>query len=178
MADATPAWLIRWIEAQPAHDDRYDPQPYEQLAAALDAAGEDDKARAVRVATLDHRARNPDAGFWERRLLSLSRALIGHGEHPFRVLWWFAGLVAIGFVVVSGSGAPTLRHAPGRHPAAVMAGWFWYSLENALPLVPLKPAHAAAEHGSAWIEGFFHAQKVLGFALATILVGALTGLGG
>lgn len=178
MADSTDDWLVRWIEAQPDHDARYDPQPYEQLAAALDAAGENAKARAIRVAKFEHRARTPGVSGWERLRLWFSRWLIGHGEYPFNTLAWFGGLVGAGYLVAMYSRAEVLRDAPGRNGFAVMAGWFWYSLENSLPLVQLKPAHAEAEHGSAWIEGFFHLQKIFGFVLATILVGALTVLGG
>lgn len=54
---------------------------------------------------------------------------------------------------------------------------FWYSLENALPLVPLKGSFRDVTHGSRNIDGLFHAQRVLGFVIATVLVGALTFLG-
>lgn len=55
---------------------------------------------------------------------------------------------------------------------------FWYSLENALPLVELSERHKSIDHESQWVESWFHFQKVMGFVLATVLVGALSLLGG
>ena len=170
MADATTDDLIGWIEnSQPNHDARYDPQPYSQLAATLEAAGRTEAARELRFARVEHKRRAENTPFWEKVKLSFSRWVIGHGVYPFTALWWFVGLVVCGVLVASRSQAAALR---GFGPK------LWYSLENALPLVELKESHKGIAHGDAFVEGFFHAQKVLGFILATLLVGALTLLGG
>ncbi|MEM6486819.1 MAG: hypothetical protein AAF677_00890 [Pseudomonadota bacterium] len=168
MADATAAQLIAWIEAQPDHDARYDPQPYEQLAAALDAAGAEAVARRIRYAKFEHKRKAGNIGTGETLLLWGSRLTIGHGLYPFRLLAWFAALIAAGMLVAWRSRVAEL---PGFWPK------LWYSLENALPLIELKPAFQAIRH-PPWAESLFHAQKVVGFVLATILVGALTLLGG
>lgn len=162
MADSDAKWLAGWIADQPYHNARYDPQPYEQLAAALDAAGATGTARRIRYEKFEHKRRAANVGLWETARLHASRWLIGHGL-------WFAGLVALGMAAAWRGGAPELR---GFWPK------LWYSLENALPLVELKPGHKEIAHPRPWVENFFHAQKLIGFALATILVGALTLLGG
>jgi len=54
---------------------------------------------------------------------------------------------------------------------------FWYSIEKALPLIGMNHAFQEAEHGHWGLASFFHFQKIAGFLLTTILVGALTWLG-
>ncbi len=169
MGDADAETLIAWIEeAQPDHGKRYDPQPYEQLAAALTAAGAENAAKAVRFARYEHRRTVEGTPPWDRFKLGLSAWVIGHGVYPFYLLAWFGALVFLGVVVAYRSASQELK-----------GFWqkFWYSLENALPLVELKEAHKAIEHNDGLAEWVFHAQKVAGFVLATILVGALTLLG-
>jgi hypothetical protein len=101
-------------------------------------------------------------------LFWLSKLLIGHGIYPFMVLAWFGLLVAAGTVVGSYRCSTTLCRFWPR---------FWFSLENALPLVEPNTGFRAVEHEHPMVEWFFHLQKVLGFVLATIFVGALTLLG-
>ena len=96
----------------------------------------------------------------------LGRWLIGYGVYPFRILWWFAGLVVAGWIVLRFEEPQTLRDDQ----------YFWYSLENAIPLVQLAEAHNRVQF-TGWVESFFHLQKLLGFVVATVLVGALTGWG-
>ena len=54
----------------------------------------------------------------------------------------------------------------------------WYSFENALPLIETTQRFRNVEHGRLLLAHFFHFQKVFGFALATVLVVALTLLSG
>lgn len=172
MADAGPDWFEDWIAAELDHDTVYDPQPYEQLARVLDAEGMAHKAAAVRYAMFRHRdsVTAAEAPWWSVWLFRpAARWIIGYGVYPFWALFWFFGLVALGMVVGSYSGACELR---GFWPK------LWYSLENALPLVELKQAHKEIDHKNPLVDGFFHFQTVSGFVLATVLVGALSGLAG
>lgn len=170
LIDAGASTLIDWIEkTRPANmATRYDPGPYEQLAAVLDREGLGAKANAVRFAKFARRSAAPPDGtsWWSRNLFwPLSHWLLGYGVYPFWLLGWFAGLVALGVVVSRLTVDERLDSLNER---------FWYSLENALPLVELKQAHKEIQHGSTGVEFFFHAQKVLGFLFATLLVGALS----
>jgi hypothetical protein len=171
MADAESKVLVAWIEkSQKNHEKHYDPQPYKQLADALESSGAVNAAKHVRHARYEYRRRAETTPVFEKILLFASNAVIGHGYFPTRVFWWFGGLVAAGVLM-----------AHYRSKASELDGWqckFWYSVENTLPLVELKESHKNLNHEDAWAENFFHTQKILGFALATILVGVLTLLGG
>ncbi|MFX4221127.1 MAG: hypothetical protein ACMVO3_09135 [Thalassobaculum sp.] len=170
MADAPADSLVEWIEqSQPDHDFRYDPHPYTQLAEALDRAGAAAIADQVRYARFEHKRRAGNTPLREKIVLEIGKYLVGYGVFPFRALLWFTGLVACGVLMASLSRSPALRGGGAK---------FWYSLENALPLMELAESHKNLSHENGFVTGFFHAQKVLGFVLATILIGALSLLGG
>ena len=158
-------WLIGWIEAQQDHGSGYDPQPYTQLARVLEAAGATDKAKAIRFAKFEHK-RDYDKSMTTVRhfLLTIERYLFGYGLYPFRVIYWFVGLVALGWLLAQFSEQASVRRWMG----------LWYSLENALPLIETNERFKCGHHGRAWLRHFFHFQKACGFVLATVLVGALT----
>ena len=169
MGDESADWLVGWIEAQRDHGSSYDPQPYVQLARALEADGATKKADTIHYAKFEHK-RYHDASMdaFKCARLTIYRLFLGYGVHPFRILYWFAGLVALGWLFTRWSRDPSIR------------GWMglWYSLENAIPLMETREQFKHVDHGSPRLTHLFHAQKVLGFVLATVLVGALTLLGG
>jgi hypothetical protein len=170
MGDASADWLIQWIADQHHHGSHYDPQPYEQLAKVLNVAGATDKAKAIHYAKFLHRIDHDSTlEWWEQAWLSAQRWVVGFGVYPHRVLFWFGGLVALGAILACFSRDKAVRRFP--YP-------LWYSMENALPLVDIHPSFHDTKQGNRWLDSFFHIQKVLGFLLATILVGALTLLGG
>ncbi|MBE2278457.1 MAG: hypothetical protein IAE87_19430 [Rhodobacteraceae bacterium] len=170
MADASITDLLDWIEkSQPDQRLHYDPQPYAQLAAVLEAQGGTRAADAVRYARTEHRRTAASTPYGESLLLFFSRIFIGYGVYPFRALWWFLALVVAGIAVARFSDAPQLARPMSR---------FWYSVETAFPLMDPSSSLADVNHGRRWVEQYFHFQKVAGFILATILVGSLTLLGG
>ena len=169
--------LIGWIEAQRVlgSDDKlrartlYDPQPYIQLARVLESAGATDKAKAIRFAKFEHKRENDkNMTFVRRFVLLVERHLFGYGLYPFWVIDWFVALVVLGGILAQWSKQASIRRLTG----------LWYSLENALPLIETNEDFKSAQHGRAWLRHFFHFQKVCGFVLATVLVGALTLLSG
>jgi hypothetical protein len=169
--------LIRWVsESLPRLEGDqavgFIPQPFRQLEQTLRSMGADEEADEVQVAGHVHQinAYSADIAGWFKTLAGLVWwALVGFGAYPFRVLWWFAGLVGLGVIVARWN--QPLRER----------GWtdcFWYSLENAFPLLQPSTEHHKVVHDHPFLQNFFHFQKVAGFVLATILVGALTLLGG
>lgn len=170
MAYAASDELIAWIKStQPDHDARYDPQPYQQLAAVLEAQGAPDRAREIRFAMYDHRRLAANTTRTDRALLSIYKATLGYGLYPFRLLYFFGILVTLGWIVGLLSKDTALQGPVFR---------FWYSLQNSLPLFELRGTFKTVNHGSdggaKFVEGWFHFQRILGFIMASILVGALT----
>ncbi|SEL70680.1 hypothetical protein SAMN04488526_3313 [Jannaschia helgolandensis] len=166
LSDETAAGLVNWLVGIRLGDDRYDPQPYEQLADVLGENGQVSKAKAIRYAKFRHRDLSQDSEFFMVALArASSRWVVGYGVYPFFAVYWYFTLVVIGFMIALFSSAELLR------PLHLK---FWYSLETALPLVEFSEKHKAIDHGSWLVESWFHFQKLIGFGLATFLVGALT----
>jgi len=152
--------------------DEYEPQPYEQLAAVLAQAGMTDKANLIRYEKFRHRdgATFEDSSWLQNYLFRPAlRFIVGYGIYVGWALFWFVGLVSVGFVVAFFSKSHVIESVYQKA---------WYSLEAALPLVEFSEAHKSIAHGDWRVESYFPMQKVLGFLLATVLVGALTLLPG
>ncbi len=192
--------LIDWVEASVPPDmqgdEGYRPQPYRALETALRNMGAEQAATQVAYARLKHRAdtrisaeahKDFDAWLGQNFTQIFDRFLqytIGFGVYPERAFYWFLGLVAIGTVLAYR--CKELCKPDHVDPAPVdtpkrTRPRFWdalfYSLENAIPLMEPSADHARIEHSSYAVRTYFHIQKVLGFVLASVLIGAVT-LGG
>ncbi len=159
--------LFNWIKGRLNENEAYAPQPYAQLSKVLRNMGAHAQAKEVEVARYAHRYRSRDHS-WQKISDWISWLTIGFGLYPFRLLYWFMLLVVCGFFISFFS--------------SVFQGWgyqqrFWYSLENALPLIELTPQHARIVPREEQVRNFFHFQKIVGYVMATILVGAMTLLG-
>lgn len=160
--------LIDWIEGARPEGLGYVPQPFRQLETVLEELGAEMAAARVAYARHLHRMETRQGqpfvslGEW------LWMAVVGFGVYPFRLLWWFGALVLAGAVIARRS--IMLRDES-------LTDCFWYSLENAIPLMDPHPRHGEITHVRPLTRSFFHFQRIAGFVLATILVGALTVLG-
>ncbi len=175
LLDATAVELVTWLKgvgaayAQP-EPLSYDPHPFEQLAAALDQAGMQSKARSVRFAKYVYRDQVQPVGWYRQYLLHpLARVSIGYGVYPFWALAWWVALVLVGFAVSHASQNAVIRTRRRK---------FWYSLERALPLIELSQTHRKIRHRNRWLDSYFNLHTVGGFVLATLLIGALSFLPG
>lgn len=162
--------LLTWLRGVTRERKGFDPQPYEQLSYVLENAGMNDKARRVRYEKFLHRdSRKPVSSFFDYFSRLTERYMIGYGIYPFRILYWFFGIVVFGVFVGCFSNSANLRPLKRK---------VWYSVENALPLVEFSDSHDGIKHDNSWVESYFHVQKILGFILATVLIGALSLLPG
>ncbi len=172
IGDAAP--LIAWIEAAGDSGGQaagHAPQPYFQMESVLRTMGAepaaDEVAYARHLHRMDHYGNTlQDWVAWAREWVW--RLLVGFGVYPFRLLWWFTALVVLGTIL-------------GRRTSDLCSqGWsgcFWYSLENAFPLMEPGRRNRDLFHDHPAVRSFFHFQKIAGFVLGTILVGTLTLLG-
>lgn len=170
MLSAPADQLIQWIESQrgPAgadHDADYNPQPYEQLQAALISAGRFEKARAIKFAQFEHYRRARSTPDLRRQGMLVLKYLAGYGVYPVMAVFWFVGIVCVGALI--GHFSPGLA---GRSSSEK----FWYSFDNALPLVELSEYNKRVVHERDWISSFFHGQRIFGLVLATALIGAVS----
>jgi len=183
LAAAEPSHLIAWLEAGRG-DGAFNPDPYRQLARALERSGDTDKARQILRAMAEHEHR---AAKGRRRVLFfLSWLFIDYGYSNIRALAWFGALV-LGFAVWGFS----VEAVRSFHFSAAGFGeffrWLGFSFANAVPLITFDKAHEtflAARFGAAGnpasvpvhIAWAFYAEKVLGLIILTYLAAGLSGL--
>ena len=162
--------LVAWIESQQGpdgspHDSNYNPQPYEQLSNALIREGRLEKAREIRYAKFEHYRRAATTPELRKLGMLGLKYLAGYGIYPILALGWFAGLVFLGWFFALAS--PGLK---GRTSAEK----FWYSFDNALPLVEMSEHNSKVIHEHDFIMSFFYIQRAFGLVLATALIGAVS----
>jgi len=160
MAARPASWWARWL----ANQERYSPQPYEQLSSVLVKLGYKEKAKDVL-----YEGKNREleaAGYPEKLLLALQCALIGYGYRLDRTWWWVTGLVLLGAIMLRLSGQG-LRH---NMPFGIA-----YSFDMLLPIVRLRDAHYKVDL-TGWARYYFYFHKVMGYVLASFLIAGLAGL--
>jgi hypothetical protein len=175
--------LIAWVrDTRLPGMSGYRPQPYQALETALGEMGAKQAATEVAYARLIHRTNTrisasfrTDPESWVRQALTKAfdrflQFTVGFGVYPQRAFYWFVLFVAVGTFFA--------RRCAGLCKAgATKATWgdsLFYSLENAIPLMEPSKDFADVVHDGLWSRMFFNTQKVLGFVLATVLIGALT----
>ena len=103
----------------------------------------------------------------------LLRFTVGYGYAPWRVLYWFGGLLALGTLVFdllypdSLAARTTASEQPTFNPTL-------YVLDLLLPVASLRQRDAWIAHGPAvwWSVSF----TLVGWLLATVLVAGLAGV--
>lgn len=170
MLSAEPETLIEWIESQRGidgapHDAAYNPQPYEQLQDALIRDGRLEKALAIKYARYEHYRRAATTPELRRYGMTVLKYLAGYGVYPAIAIIWFGAMVIIGFMAAYFS--PGLAGRTGTER-------FWYSFDNALPLLELSEQNKMVRHERGWVTTLFALQRVFGLVLATALIGAVS----
>ena len=143
------------------------------MAALFRAEGMSGKADRIIYAKFERRAAAPppDTSWWHTHLFwPVSKYLIGYGVYPFLLLRYYSILVCLGWVLGLCSQCASLN----TWTWSASLERFWYSLGMALPLVEFSGGHKQVEHGRQWVKSLYNIQKLLGFVLATYLIGALT----
>jgi hypothetical protein len=151
-------WLARQV--------RYSRQPYEHLATVLQNQGEIEKATAVRFAERDRDRGRSDQPWPIFAWLTLLRRLIGYGYYPYFSIWWVAGFVGLGALVLLVSGEGRRNDMP--------IG-LSYSFDMLLPVIRLRDQHYAIDL-KGWARYYFYCHKIMGWVLASFLVAGLSGL--
>ncbi|MGP3981340.1 oxidoreductase [Streptomyces sp. KR80] len=150
--------LSRRLDWVAAATPEYAPEPYEQLAAALRASGEDADARAVLLAKQRRRRETlPLAGkLWGY----LQDWTVAYGYKPGRAALWMVVLWALGAVLFS-------RNPPAELKAGESPHWnpALYALDLLLPVIDLgQDTHWRPEGRFQWAAAV---MIILGWILAT-----------
>lgn len=143
-------WLAR---ATP----EYEPQPYEQLAAAYRASGQDEEARSVLLAK-QRRNRGtlrPAGRAWGW----VQDAAIGYGYRPARALAWLSALIAVGTVAFALD-----RPSPVKADEAPHWNALFYTVDLLLPVVTF--GQEAAWNPGGWAQWLAYSLVMLGWVLA------------
>lgn len=192
----------KWLELQPK-ERRVNLQPYEQLAAVLQAAGHDSESRKVLIAKEDARYKYGGMGRVSRVWGRVLKVTLGYGYTPRRALIWILGVVLLGWLVFWAGHANSLfspisdglyKDAAFQNGASLPSGYqtfnpFVYSLDAFLPIIdlhqeavwlpnPSRPCVVAGgEHPcGAYLRIYLWAHIIVGWALSTLAVAGFTGL--
>jgi len=92
---------IEWLHRQ--GDERFRPQPYEQLAEVFRKGGQDEDAREVLIQKNKDKARLTKLTFGELLWYRFFGPVIGYGYRPLGALKWIALFIVLGWAVF-GSG--------------------------------------------------------------------------
>lgn len=162
--------LIEILEGTRRTGGLYRPQPYLALEAALTNSGNEEGAREVAYARLWHRATTRTswgAWLWDRFLW----ITVGFGVYPAMALLSFSTIVAIGAFVAR---RWTNVGMDCRWLGFRLLHCALYSVETAIPLMETSATFSDLKHDdSPAVRAWFSFQKIVGFVLATVLVGSL-----
>lgn len=160
--------VVRWIRSSSIGNETgtFDRQPYLAMERAFLESGRTFNAKAINMVM------HYDL-ILSQSWFMLPFAVIygvgyglttGFGNLPALALFWFMVLVLVG--------ERRCRKIPDER-ISTFSDRFWYSMENALPLIDISHEHRAIAlpREGSW---FFYFQKIVGFVLVTIFVGVLT----
>ena len=193
---------LAWVGLM-SKGDEFRPQPYEQLMKVYREMGHMNWARRVGFELEKKRHKQLRLNRDHKRFLLLGwawwiwywalRGTIGYGYKPFRALYWFIFLIAVGFTLLSGASfcpnpyrtesAPCHCMAPSDAEVLLSEDWkmhgklpkdypgfnpVYYAVEAALPVLPLGQTENwhPKTWWVRWVQG---AITIIGALVLTIL---------
>jgi hypothetical protein len=146
---------LQWLARDPRGQQ---PQPYEQLAAHYNGAGQPAQARSVLYARErnQRQAKAPLTRIWSL----LQDVTVGYGYQPWRALAWLIILLATGSIIFAIAPPAPLQPATAPHFNPVI-----YTLDLLLPVVDLGQKHAFNPGGSE--QWFSYILVAAGWILVT-----------
>ncbi|MGC1852425.1 MAG: hypothetical protein WA687_08310 [Solirubrobacterales bacterium] len=161
---------LAWL--RPQNDADWSPQPYGQVVAALQLAGEEDAARRIAIGC--ERDRRDKGGLrWISQAWNwLLDKTIAYGYRPYWAFIWAIVVVIVCWFVFAGIFATmTFEHSDKHSHFYPLV----YSIDAFLPIVDLGQASAHSPTGF-WPHLTLWAEICLGWLLTTLGVVGVTGL--
>ena len=172
-------WFLSWL----AKDESYSPQPYQQLASVLRAAGHAEKADDILYAGKERERSNAKGVRWAG--LTLLKSVIGYGYRTHLAIWWVLGFTMLGTVILFVSGdfrqqkltwaVVKDRSASWAEVKRTVGNDLYYSFDMLVPLIELKKSHYNGPL-KPFPEFYFVIQKLMGYVLVSFLIVGLSGL--
>jgi hypothetical protein len=155
--------LLAWLDRQRT----FSTQPYSHLATMLRQSGDRETADAITFQAKKLQWQHAPLFSGTKLLLGIEYIFTGFGVHPLRLLYWVAGLVALGFLLFSRDESP-----------AILKMGFWqrwlYSFDMLLPVVHLRHHHAEIQLEWVWARVYLYIHKIMGYVLIALLLAAIT----
>jgi hypothetical protein len=143
---------IKWLRLQP--DDKYFPQPYEQLAKVLKNMGHEEEAKKILIAKNEDPAYLKSMSWLAKRWHKLLGATIGYGHKPWKAMRYVVFFILLGTLlfnagfkteVMSPTKSDAYKTIPGTNIQYIRADYpepyaFMYSLDLFLPIVNFRVA--------------------------------------
>jgi len=182
-APQDPPTRLKWIRRNP----NYQPQPYEQLIRVYRAAAQDREARHIAIAKQKARRTSGKLQPWQKPFHWLFGG-VGYGHKPYRAIWALLAVILIGSAIYT-----TAQHAdalaPTRNDTATANQCtsaypclqpLIYSIDVTLPIINFEQRtywlpDTSTNHGT-WVQYWMWASILVGWALSTLFVAAITGL--
>jgi len=171
-------WFKGWLNRQ----QRYSPQPYEQLAEVLVTAGAREKADAILYEGRDRERRETLRGaqwLWASAL----DLFIGYGYRSLSRIFFIwlpvftlAGMLALTVAISTGTLNATFAPDLPSSYFNDIGHRFSYSLDKFLPVMKLRDYHYSKIRLDGWLGYYFDFQQVMGYFLGSMLVAGITGI--
>lgn len=159
---------------------RFDPQPFEVFAAALDRSGRPEAATELRILKRDEEVQVYDYSLLRRAALVIGKWVVSYGYENENALFWFALLWLLGIGVYLYAFQPkpaTKTGTPQRWYALDNLGYAaFYSLDRAVPQLTLDKSmdrYSLVHPGARY---YFYLHRVLGACILIYAVAGLTGV--
>lgn len=162
------AGFLDVIRLQTLRGDGYSPQPYEQLAAALRASGQEREAQQVLIARGDDAARRRSR--LPRFVSWMFKVTVGYGYRPLQVIWWLLGVFLVSAVVFRLAYEAGDFGATGRvHPPFSSLA---FSLDSLLPFIDLgqERAWTVKTAGISPASVYYWCHVCVGWLLSSFVV--------
>lgn len=159
----------------------YATQPYQRLAGAYRAAGEEEDARAVLIAQRDHLLRRPGLPWYERIRLRLLKVTLGYGYQSWRALVGLALtlVAAVIFALVAGPSSHALR-VPQTSKSCAVVDRVGLGVQLAVPFLSTTNRSrcdmVTARTRDAWVAPLSWLFQIFGWIFATLFVAGFSGL--
>lgn len=187
VVDRNVADLRNWIRGRPScwsiaqlmpekanYQQRFDPQPFETFATALERSGRGRDAVELRIAKREEEITASNPPRYERFYLEVGRWLVGYGYKNELALLWMVALAIFGTAVFLWSQPPALLRR--KHWLDKFFYSLFFSIDRLVPQLIVHGEMSEFEGMGRMATHYFYAHRVIGAIILIYAVAGLTGV--